>query len=61
MDTSIGLQTMRYKFVIIICLRVFGSVKRWDRTLMWRFRPNFRAKLEPIHRTSSNFKHFKIL
>ena len=34
MDTSrpIFLHTMRYKFVIIMCLRIFGSVKRGDRT-----------------------------
>ena len=34
MDTTIFLHTMRYKFVTIICLRIFGSVKRGDRTLI---------------------------
>ena len=55
MDTSIFLHTMRYKFVIIICLRIFGSVglKRVDRTLNARSRKHFNPKLEPIHRTSS--------
>ena len=48
MDTSIFLQTVRYKFVIIICLRIFRSVKRGDGTLMERSRPNFSPKLEPI-------------
>ena len=52
MDTSKFLHTMKYNFVIIVCLRIFGSVKRGDKTLlMWRSRPNFSPKLEPIHRT----------
>ena len=57
MDTSIFLHTLRYTFVIIIYLRIFWSVKRQDRTLMGRFRPNFSPKLEPIHRTI--YKHEK--
>ena len=48
MDTSMFLHTVRYKFVIIICLRIFGSVKRGDGTVMGRSRPNFSPKLEPI-------------
>ena len=51
MDTSIFLHTVRYKFVMIICLQIFGSVKRGDRTLMGRPRPNSSPKLEPIYRT----------
>ena len=55
MDTSIFLHTMRYKFVIIICLRIFGSVglKRGDMTHIARSQKHFSPKLEPIHRTSS--------
>ena len=49
MDTSVSLHTMRYKFVIIICLRIFGSVKCVDRTLMGRSRPNFSPKLEGMN------------
>ena len=45
MDKSIFLPTIRYKFVIIICLRIFASVKRGDRTLMGCSRPNFSPKL----------------
>ena len=52
MDTSIYLHTVRYKFVMIICLQIFGSVKRGDRTLMGRPRPNYSPKLEPIYRTN---------
>ena len=36
---------------LVICLQIFGSVKRGDRTLMGRSRPNFSPKLEPIQRT----------
>ena len=55
MDTGIFLHKMRYKFVIIrpICLRILGSVKRGDRTLMGRSRSNFSPKLEPIYRTNA--------
>ena len=53
------LHTMRNKFVIIICLRIFGSVKRGDRTLMGRSRPNFSPKLEPKHLTIKLEKGFQ--
>ena len=54
MDTSIFLHTMRYKFLIIICLRIFGFVKHGGRNLMGRPRPNFCTKLEPIHMSVTN-------
>ena len=54
MDTSIFLHTIRYIFVIIIFLQIFGSVKRGDRTLMGRFQPNSSPKLEPIHSTGTS-------
>ena len=56
MDTSIFLHTMRYKFVTIICLRIFGSAKRSDRILMGRSRLNFNPKLEPTHRTNQGIE-----
>ena len=49
MDTSIFLHTMRYrpKFVIIICLRIFGFVKCGDRinggAFPTKFQPQIRA------------------
>ena len=46
---SIFLHTVRYNFKIIICLRIFGSAKRGDRTLMGRSRPKFQPKLESIY------------
>ena len=51
---------MIYKFVIIICLRIFGSVKRGDRTPMWGegSPPNVGPKLEPIHRTMNKVAVF---
>ena len=40
---------MWFQFVLIICesvcLRIFGSAKRGEWTLIWRFRPNFSPKL----------------
>ena len=45
MDTSIFIHTIRYKFVMIICLQIFGSVKLGDRTAMGRRDQIFRTRV----------------